>query len=59
MVGPGVCATAGRLQKGHSNFTKRQYLKNESQNRFYQPLSRVDQSGFGTTALAVRQLRLE
>ena len=54
--GQGVCASAGRLQKGHSNFAQRQNPKNESQNRFYQPLSRVDQSGFGTTALAVRPL---
>ena len=59
MVGPSVCASAGRLQTGHSNFARRHYPKNESQNRFHQSLSRVDQSGFGTTALAVRPLPLE
>ena len=44
------------LQTGDGNFARRQHAKNESQNRFYQPLSRVGQSGFRTTVLNVPQL---
>ena len=57
MVGPSVCASAWRLQTGDSDVTRQEHPENESQNRIYQPLSRVGQGGYRATALTERELR--